>query len=431
MTEECVRLETARDDRGSASVIPIRWFSDRSRSSISVSHTLPLDPLGPHTEAAEDLLAIAVAAYCADRSITREDQDDGWTRHITLDVPVRRPERWDSDLLRRVLSTLTGDHWNIELRRGQPHPGLRNSDADPAAVDATALFSGGVDSLAWASELHSSAEAMALVSHFGDGPTGKLQANLAKQLGARRHYGFRLQRTGSEGREGWPDSDTQTTRSRSFLFLALGLLIARTHRSALLRMPENGYIAVNVPLHAGRIGSLSTRSAHPEFVDRLNKVIATADLGARVENPYLFMTKGEVSERLLGCAPHLAWSSVSCAHPTAGRWRRLPFGHCGYCYPCIIRRAGFNHAGEDRTRYGSDPLGDSSFYEAGTGQADIRSIARFLLDPVEVTDIRATGRIGTTEAAEILHQMVRRGQDEIRRLFAARATPEVRARLGL
>ena len=196
-------------------------------------------------------------------------------------------------------------------------------------------------------------------------------------------------------------------------------------------MAENGYIALNVPLHHGRIGSLSTRSAHPQFVDDLNWVIGGTDLGIQIENPYLLMTKGEVTECLMRHASHVAWSTISCSHPSAGRWRREPFGNCGYCYPCIIRQAGFHRFGNDETTYSVDPFSDIKFYADSTARtSDIRSVARFLLDPVRLGDIRATGRIGSLDTQK-LHNMYHRGVSELANLFEARTTSKIKKELGL
>ena len=432
MIESVFRLHTSADEGGVGPATPIWWLGDRRRSTIALAQGCPLSPLGTHTEAAEDLLAVAVAVYCADRSILREDHPDGWTRHIKVDVPVRRPDRWDNELLQRTVSFLTGDHWRIRLRRGQPHPGLRTTDAVLPTVDSAALFSGGVDSLAWACESHEASESVALASYFDDGPTGHLQKQLISGLGSDHpHYRFRIDRTDTRDAAEPPDPQDRTTRSRSFLFLALGLLVARTHGVEILRMAENGYIAVNVPLHDGRIGSLSTRSAHPQFVDDLNQVITDTDLGVKIDNPYILMTKGDVAERLMQHAPHLAWMTISCAHPTAGRWRRQGFGNCGYCYPCIIRQAGFHQVGSDKTAYSVDPFSDIGFYGKSSRCSDIRSVARFLLDPVEIGDILATGRLGTFDFAERLHRMYSRGSRELSDLFAARATATVTQMLGL
>ncbi|WP_439576118.1 hypothetical protein [Phreatobacter sp.] len=45
-----------------------------------------------------------------------------------------------------------------------------------------------------------------------------------------------------------------------------------------------------------------------------------------------------------GCANpvllrQLTPASLSCASPTKGRWQSLGTQHCGYCLPCLIRRA--------------------------------------------------------------------------------------------
>ena len=431
MSEPLVRLETSADEYSYGSAIPIRWLDDRAKSSIYLTQHGPLGRLGAHTEAAEDLLAVAVAVYCADRFIARADQADAWTRHIQLDVPVRRPDRWDNDLLQEAVSFLTGDHWRIKLRVGQPHPGLRTTDVALASGDSAALFSGGVDSLAWAFETRR-VESMTLVSYCNEGPTAHRQDQLIAELGVdRRHCRFRIQRTKTDGSDGLPDYRDRTTRSRSLLFLALGLLAARTHGAERLQMAENGFIAVNVPLHDGRIGSLSTRSAHPQFVDSLNRLIADAGLGAQVENPYLLMTKGDVAERLVEHSPDAAWATISCAHPAAGRWRRLSFGNCGYCYPCIIRQAGFHRNGGDQTVYCEDPFTDISLYDKTAQSCDARAVARFLLDPIQFGDILATGRVGIFEMAQQLHRMCTRGAEELRSLFEERSTPAVKKRLGL
>ena len=432
MTESIVRLETSVDDHTPEPVIPIRWLSDRSRSTISLTQSSPICQMGSHTEAAEDLLAVAVAAYCADRSIVREGQPDGWTRQITIDVPVRNPGRWDDDLLRRTLRFLTGDHWRIRLRRGLPHPGLHTTAPALITADSAVLFSGGVDSLAWVCDALHAGESVALVSYFGDGTTGHLQKHMRTQLGgAFPSYRFHIKQTRPSGaikRRGFVD---KTMRSRSLLFLALGVLVARTQRAERLWMAENGYIAVNVPLHEGRIGSLSTRSAHPQFIDSLNQVLAAADVGVDIKNPYLLATKGEVAERLVWHAPHLAWNTVSCAHPAEGRWHGEGFGSCGYCYPCIIRQAGFHHVGSDKTHYKVDPFTNIGFYARSGPSSDTRAVARFLLDPVELGDVRATGRVGTFEMAQQLHQMCQRGVEELTNLFDERATSAVKTELGL
>jgi hypothetical protein len=41
-------------------------------------------------------------------------------------------------------------------------------------------------------------------------------------------------------------------------------------------------------------------------------------------------------------------STISCARPVASRWQGQAGGSCGYCYPCLLRRAALNRLGWDR-----------------------------------------------------------------------------------
>ena len=432
MTAATARLETSLGSHSPGSDILIRWLDARRHSTIRLDQPVPLGPLGAHTHAAEDLLAIAITAYCADRSITREKQSDAWTRQIEIDVPVHDPGRWDRDLLERVLSFLTGDYWHIRLRPGQPTPHLHTTVNEALFPAAATLFSGGVDSLTGALKLAESAGSTVLISYFGDGPTGGLQQRLAQSVrGSLRHYRFRVADLSTTPSSSWPRFIDSTMRSRSLLFIALGLLVARTHHIEQLQMPENGYLALNVPLHAGRIGSLSTRTAHPQFVNDLNHTITSAGLGANVSNPFLTMTKGDVTSQLLALAPNLAPLTISRAHPTAARWDGQEFRNCGYCYPCLIRQAGFHYAGIDHTNYSTDPFTDISFYWDGKKPRDIRSVARFLLESPSLGDIMATGRLGTFKSACDLYEMHKRGVMELSELLGSRCSDAVLRRLGI
>jgi hypothetical protein len=70
-------------------------------------------------------------------------------------------------------------------------------------------------------------------------------------------------------------------------------------------------------------------------------MLAALGIQGRIENPYWDKTKGEM---VAGCAnpavlKALLPSSLSCSSPSKGRWKKQPQGHCGFCLPCLIRRA--------------------------------------------------------------------------------------------
>jgi hypothetical protein len=86
-------------------------------------------------------------------------------------------------------------------------------------------------------------------------------------------------------------------RSRSLIFLAFAVLAAtsteryRNGETVPLYVCENGFIAINPPLTIARIGSLSTRTAHPDFLGRMQEIFDGVGLRINIVNPYAEKTK--------------------------------------------------------------------------------------------------------------------------------------------
>src|SRR5262249_47198245 len=119
-------------------------------------------------------------------------------------------------------------------------------------------------------------------------------------------------------------------------------------------VPENGLISLNVPLDPLRVGAWSTRTTHPFYMARWNDLLKHLLINTVATNPYRFKTKGEM---LTGNANksllrrHVG-ETISCSSVTKARWHGLAPGHCGYCVPCLIRRAAIETAfGKDPTAY--------------------------------------------------------------------------------
>ena len=139
----------------------------------------------------------------------------------------------------------------------------------------------------------------------------------------------------------------------------------------MLKVPENGLIALNVPLDRLRLGALSTRTTHPFYIARWNEMLAALGIAGRIENPYWDKTKGEM---VAGCVnpsllAKLAPSSLSCSSPSKGRWTKQPQGHCGFCLPCLIRRASLLAERPDRV-YACESQRWPPRHEAGRRSAD-------------------------------------------------------------
>jgi hypothetical protein len=320
------------------------------------------------SEIGVDLLVLAAQAHAADTRISRAtESQDTWTREIRLVVPVSDVARWSAaiPLLQRLLNFLTGDFWTLGFR---PRPAgfertvaIKPSRAKAPPFSSLALFSGGLDSLIGAIDILEQGATPLLISHASEGATSDAQNALFRIL--KRHYQppfdrLRVWMSFSNNLVRNVDSES-TTRGRSFLFFAAGIFAGTGLPSAFtLRVPENGLIALNAPLDPLRLGALSTRTTHPFYMARWNDLLAALDVSSRLENPYWNRTKGEMVAQ---CANRqlladLAPTSLSCSSPTKGRWAGRGPEHCGYCLPCLIRRAALRRGlgSVDSTRYTLD-----------------------------------------------------------------------------
>lgn len=309
--------------------------------------------LGVHpSEMGVDVLVLAAHVHAADTRISRaSESQDGWTREIRLAVPVSDPERWTAaaPIFVRMLNFLTGDRWSIAFR-ARPRRFARVAPTPAGRLigppfDELALFSGGLDSLIGAIDALEAGRTPLLISHAGEGATSDAQSTIFDALKANYRGGaFERLRLWMAFPDGLVrgSAGENTTRGRSFLFFALGVFAGSGLDGPFtLKVPENGLIAVNVPLDPLRLGALSTRTTHPFYIARWNDALAGLGVNGRIENPYWDKTKGEM---VAACANGallrlLTPTSMSCASPTKGRWQGLGTQHCGYCLPCLIRRA--------------------------------------------------------------------------------------------
>jgi len=345
------------------------------------------------SEIGVDLLILAAHVHAADTRISRStESQDAWTREIRLVVPVSDPARWNTaaPILVRALRFLTGDRWDIGFReRAKANKQLVKA-LTPTLLsppfDGVSLFSGGLDSLIGAIDTLAAGETPLLVSHAGEGLVSKSQEQCHAGLkDAYKSSGFNRLRVWMNFDHGLIEDvgSEDTTRGRSFLFFSLGVAAGTAlGRQFVLKVPENGLIALNVPLDRLRLGALSTRTTHPFYMARWNEMLQALGIDARVENPYWDKTKGEM---VAECAnpnllTKLAPLSLSCASPTKGRWQGLPPGHCGHCLPCLIRRAALQ--GSDSTTY---HLADLKAQILNTNQAEGQQVRSFQLAIARLT----------------------------------------------
>ena len=303
------------------------------------------------TERAIDLVLLAALVNAADTRVSRSiNAQDGWTREIDLYVPVLALSVWDDERqsIEALLKFLTGDRWRMFFRARPARAVNLTVQPKRLATDGlteVCLLSGGLDSLVGAIDLLAAGNRPLFVSHYWDAETAKAQALLLTKL--KKHFsGQQINslrvRLGFDRHHLGTGETEATQRGRSFLFYALAALAASGFDWPMtVNIPENGLIALNVPLDPLRFGALSTRTAHPHFIAGMQRLTDAVGFAVSFSNPYRHMTKGEMVSNCTDGAflQRVVGNSMSCSSPAKARYKGLSPRHCGYCVPCLIRRA--------------------------------------------------------------------------------------------
>jgi 7-cyano-7-deazaguanine synthase in queuosine biosynthesis len=425
---------------------------------------LPFDDFHRYFGAPEgvagDLLVVAGSCYIVDQLIPRSSFPDNWTRELEVRLPVAEPDRWNTiaSELSETLNFLTGDLWQFSFhqRHGRiykhRHRRLRRKRLRPAS--AICLFSGGLDSLVGAVDfLSKESGQLTLVGHYDLGSTAKTaQNNLASKLAdcfPKRLSLFQARvgpvpnipsNLGVYAQVSVPKTKETTLRSRSLVFLALGLYVAqrqRADKSVPLLIPENGFIALNPPLTHSRLGSCSTRTAHPLFLAHFQKVIQQLGIKNPLQNPLAEKTKGEVLAYSANpeLIQHLVPDTISCAHPTRRQgWIRRNATHCGYCIPCIFRRAALHRIGLDQGEtYGLDVCAGELALDENIA-SDLRAVLSWVYDAHigDFTPETVVSRMALPpDAHSFAVRVLRTGIDEVTQLVKDKAAPHVQRWAGL
>lgn len=393
-----LRLDTSSAGDGEESFY---WTVD-SNSSFLGALGPSLGRLGTVPALNIDLVRVAVAVYAADRSTPRKFGGSDWNqREIALTVPVSDAAFWSrrADELTAMLGFLSGDSWNfVFVEQPAPHEEIQ-LPVDTA--DRVVLFSGGADSAIGAVksglELPDGGHHI-LVSHYSASHIAPIQESLASQLGellsgrTQTHEVFHLARRAVRI-DGTEFDSEPSSRSRSFLFLSLGLAVAAVH-DVELWIPENGFASINPPLGAGRRGSLSTRTTHPAFLRDLNALLHHAGMRGHISNPFASKTKGEMTrwaiEQLGPDVASTYLSSTNSCSSTGQRSFGVPLRvHCGVCFGCVLRRAAFAAAGLDDTSAYADPRGNPSLENWLERTSVLPAVRAFVAHGVRPRDLMA------------------------------------------
>ncbi|MEK6303395.1 MAG: hypothetical protein AABO41_22015 [Acidobacteriota bacterium] len=377
----------------------VRLLLDGKRPNVTCKFSTLEEFLGrPLHSLTKDFVEIGAAVYMSDLQCRREAN---LSRRIGLVMPVRHPDVWAraKTLLERAVSQLGRDDFTIHFQKKKQKADRRAPFAGSSEGECVCLFSGGLDSLAGVVWVLEKGLKPVLVSHNASGILSGMQSALVDAMeeaycrkpassSPSRQPRSALSRAGRGGqtqvtsagkapllvdgqepvlrsvrfylnkRKGKkapyslhtkPDS-IMAQHLRSFLFLSVACAIAVESGIQTVYVFENGPLAMNPLLSEGTV---TTKTAHPHFITSFRKLArAVFGVDLRIENPFLYKTKGEVTQIIAqsGLAS-LVKESNSCWN-----WFRVPIDamrlgikykgrHDGWCLPCILRRTGIDAAG--------------------------------------------------------------------------------------
>lgn len=326
-----------------------------------------------------DFLVLSAVVFAIDKIVLRKRAPDRWTRDLHVTLPLQHSAEWTqaAQALAESVSFLTGDRWHFTFaqadgpfsrRRANRRKMPRGFPKSPVV----GLLSGGLDSFVGALDLCARfpKQPILFVSHYdGDvaGPASD-QTRLCELLKAKvpnpiSHLQVRVgvrRPSGKDSTHFHGHAFETSFRSRSLIFLGLAVYAAtKVGVRTPIHIPENGPIALNVPLNPSRRGSCSTRTVHPYFIESLQRALVAAGIEHEITNPYEMKTKGEMlseclNQNLLKSAYQLTNSCGKAGRRT--HWQNRHARACGACVPCLFRRASLHAIGCDDEVYGFDVL---------------------------------------------------------------------------
>ncbi len=376
---------------------------------------------------ARDLLDLASYVCWADGTLRRGTEKDvyaeRWRRGLTFLVPVRQLDLWNGvrKHLEAVLEFLTGDSFTFsfsDFRATEEQMTFEFPEtALPfAGADSVCLFSGGIDSLAGAVQLLCKlSRKPVLVSHRSSPKVDSQQKRLVRQLQAHLppwsipHLSIWVNRRGKKAVE-------FSQRSRAFLYLAIATAVATELGLADVFLCENGPVSFNLPKSGQSIGTMLSRSTHPDFINQYQSLVRHLfRVPPQVHNPFIFKTKAEVARTVVQAGVgELLPATFSCTH-TEQATKVHP--HCGTCSQCVDRR--FALSQDDLAKF--DPVG---IYEKdifidnlreGSETTYAENYVRFALEIDELDDRSFFSKFG--ELGEVVTMLPGTSDDVGKKIF--------------
>ena len=319
-----------------------------------------------------DLLDVVMAVYAADRRSRRDFKGiASGQRRISVRIGVRNPGLWATaevgQKLHELLYWLSEDEWSFDFVKRRAIPSAAESELflfrlPPTTPVTVSLFSGGLDSLAGLAShaLERSRGSNVLVSGYTHGRLAHQQRSQVDIIRSAWGRGEVLEHIPEVHHVAVPfgihkpigHQEEKSQRTRSLVFLTLGVATALQAGTEMLWVYENGVGALNLPMNETQLGADNSRGVHPRSLLLAEDFLRVAlQRTVHISNPFLFSTKTQMCRALINSGFAYAVSYTISCDGFPQRIHNQP-SQCGHCTSCILRRQSLRASGLEQYDHG-------------------------------------------------------------------------------
>ncbi len=402
------------------------------------------------TKESLDFLYTTFYIYLTDILLPREKTSiDNWSRDIKLNIPVSNPSLWNAskEILIEALNFLTGDIWEFEFYQlDTDYFQVDTFDVNTFGVEHICLLSGGLDSLIGAINLIKEENNILFISHYGNKAARqdyqrKIFDKLEKENKNIYLSQFYVKPDGAffHNKDESKNIYDINQRARSILFLGFQIFNAINFNIEKIIVPENGLISINLPLNESRAISNSTKTTHPYFFGKLKEFMNSLGFNIKIFNPYKHCTKGQMLDNCKDkeLMESLLEDTISCSHNAHSRWWvRSDKLNCGYCVPCMIRRASIHHYNPSLDNYNSygNNLDENELdldIQNLEKDTDLLAMINFLNKNLSKKELeRELLLISKVDDREKIVAMLENGYEEVRKFIVEKADDRIKGMIN-
>lgn len=275
-----------------------------------------------------DLIDVFGSIYYKDITVEK-DKSLSVPRNIELHIPVTNKKLWEKTVstLQEIVKFVSKDNLKIEFYEEEKEYLPEGFRFPYEGYKVVTLLSGGLDSFSGAY--------MNIHSNLNSIYSGYVNSN-QEQKPQKTISDFVRKQDRTSSICLFPKLDVEkrepTQSTRSLLFLTLACSIACTNQIKTVYIYENGVLSLNPTLN----GRFTTRTTHPKTLFLYNQILKMLNLDLKIENPFVFETKGEIINRLSDEFKQQIRYTHTCS--TSRQNQYVGKHQCGWCVPCLLRK---------------------------------------------------------------------------------------------